>query len=142
MIEPSSESPVPGPDPNHWLQRFTPSEWLAAARNELGHAEVALSRRAYRPGVTHARRAAGMGLNAVLATRMGDTEAPWGRSYMDHIVAVADDAAVPDDVRAAARALRDTRPEAPALLQLGRADLSALVAARTIVDWAATTSAG
>ncbi len=60
---------MPGPDPAHWLHRLTAEEWLAAAETEIGHAEAALARRAARPGVTHARRAAGMAWNAVLTVR-------------------------------------------------------------------------
>ncbi|HVV49789.1 MAG TPA: hypothetical protein VHO06_09030, partial [Polyangia bacterium] len=91
---------MPGPDPAHWLHRLTPEEWLAAAATELGHAEAALTRRAFRPGVTHARRAAGMAWNAVLIRHPDDRA---GRSYMEHVVALAGDAGVPDEIRAAAQ---------------------------------------
>lgn len=121
---------MPGSDPQHWLHRFTPDEWLAAATTELGHAEQTLLRRSYRPGVTHARRAAGMALNALLAVRPNDG---WGRSYMDHVIALADDLAVPDLVRAAARTLRETPAAAPELVTLGKPDTRALEAARVVV---------
>lgn len=102
---------MPGPDPGHWLHRLTAAEWVAAAETELEHARVALERRATRPGITHARRAAGMAWNAVLV-RTPDDRA--GRSYMEHVAALANDAApVPDDVRAAARQLRDTPARPP-----------------------------
>ena len=67
---------MPGPDPAHWLHRLTAEEWLAAAATEIAHAEAALARRAFRPGVTHARRAAGMAWNAVL-TRHPDDLRHW-----------------------------------------------------------------
>jgi hypothetical protein len=126
---------MPGPDPGHWLHRLTASEWLAAADTELTHARAALERRATRPGVTHARRAAGMAWNAVL---IGAPDARAGRSYMDHVVALAADdaAAVPDDVRFAARVLRDTPARPPELIAIGKPDLSALDAAHTIVAYA------
>jgi HEPN domain-containing protein len=125
---------MPGPDSGHWLHRLTGPEWLAAADTELQHARAALERRAVRPGITHARRAAGMAWNAVLIDRPDERA---GRSYMDHVLALAADGApVPDDVRDAARRLRDTPPRPPELIAIGRPDLSALDAARAVVDYA------
>ena len=68
-------------DPDHWLFRLTPEEWLAAANNELARAEEALEGRRYRAGVTQSLRAAGMAWNAVLAA--ADDETGYGRSYRD-----------------------------------------------------------
>jgi hypothetical protein len=128
---------VPGSDPGHWLHRFDAAEWLAAAATELAHAEEKLSGRAVRPGITHARRAAGMAWNAVLVIAPDDR---YGRSYMEHVVALAqtpdDDASIPAGVRAAARLLRDTPSVPPQLITIGKPDLGALEAARTIVDFA------
>jgi HEPN domain-containing protein len=130
---------MPGPDPTHWLHRLRSAEWLAAADTELDQCAGALARRAFRPGVTHARRAAGMALNAVLVA----AEHPsWGRSYMEHVAALADDASMPDDVRAAARLLRETPAAAPDLVTLGKPDLRALEAARAIVEWARVATSG
>ena len=111
---------MPGPDPAHWLHRLTAEEWLAAAATEIAHAEAALARRAARPGVTHARRAAGMAWNAVL-TVYPDERA--GRSYMEHVVALSGDADLPDEIRAAAQSLRDTSAAPPELVTLGKPDL-------------------
>jgi hypothetical protein len=125
----------PPADPaTHWLHRLTPDQWLAAADTELCHGEQALARRAARPGVTHARRAAGMALNAVLALA---EDARFGRSYMDHLVALASDDRAPEAVRDAAQRLRATPPSAPTLITLGKPDLSALDPARRIVAYAA-----
>jgi hypothetical protein len=129
---------MPGPDPSHWLHRLTPAEWLAAADTELERAAEALARRAVRPGITHARRAAGMAWNAVLAAA---PDAPsedalvtrFGRSYMEHIAAVASATDAPAEVRAAAALLRDTPPAPPALITLGKPDVRALEAARAIL---------
>jgi hypothetical protein len=140
---------TPGPDPSHWLHRLTPAEWLAAADNELAHAAETLARRAVRPGVTHARRAAGMAWNAVLAAAPDPAAeealvARFGRSYMDHVAALASAVDVPDDVRAAAALLRDTPPAPPELVTLtapGHPDLRALDAARAIVACATVRSA-
>ena len=125
---------MPGPDPAHWLYRLTADEWLAAAATELDHCAEALARRAFRPGVTHARRAAGMAWNAVLVL----AEDPrFGRSYMEHVVALAKDSGAPDEVRAAAELLRDTPPLPPELITLGKPDLRVLEAARNVVAFAA-----
>jgi HEPN domain-containing protein len=128
---------VPGSDPGHWLHRLDAAEWLAAAATELAHAEEKLSRRSVRPGVTHARRAAGMAWNAVLVTAPDDR---YGRSYMDHVAALAqtpdDDASIPAGVRGAARLLRDTPAQPPELIALGKPDMSALDAAKAIVEFA------
>jgi hypothetical protein len=125
---------MPGPDPAHWLHRLTADEWLAAAATELDHCAETLARRAFRPGVTHARRAAGMAWNAVMVL----AEDPrFGRSYMEHVVALAKDAGAPDDVRAAAELLRDTPPLPPEVITLGKPDLRVLEAARTIAGYAA-----
>jgi hypothetical protein len=126
---------VAGADPSHWLFRLSPAEWLAAADTELEHCAQALARRAVRPGVTHARRAAGMALNAVLRGQ-DEPDPRYGRSYMEHVVALCDDEQAPADVRAAAQALRAMAPAPPALITLGKPDLRALEAARVVVGHA------
>ncbi len=128
---------MPGRDPGHWLHRLDAAEWLAAAGTELAHAEEKLSHRSVRPGVTHARRAAGMAWNAVLVIAPDER---YGRSYMEHVVALAqgpdDDPSIPATVRAAARLLRDMPAAPPQLITIGKPDLSALDAARAIVEFA------
>jgi HEPN domain-containing protein len=128
---------MPGSDPGHWLRRLDAGEWLAAAETELTHAQEKLSRRSVRPGVTHARRAAGMAWNAVLLKAPDER---YGRSYMDHVVALAqasdEDTSIPAGVRAAARLLRDMPAQPPQLVTLGKPDQSALAAAQTIVEFA------
>lgn len=128
---------MPGPDPAHWLHRLTAPEWLAAAANELANAEAAVARRASRPALAHTRRAAGMAWNAVLVDHPDERA---GRSYMDHVTALADDPGVPDEVRDAARTLRQSPGTPSALIPLGRPGRSpdeALVrAARAIFEHA------
>ena len=106
-----------------------------AATTELDHCAETLARRAFRPGVTHARRAAGMAWNAVLVLAEDPT---FGRSYMEHVVALAKDPGSPDDLRAAAELLRDTPPLPPDLVTLGKPDLRVLEAARKIIGFAST----
>ena len=128
---------MPGTDPNHWLFRFTSEEWLRAADNELRRAEEALGSKQHRPGVAGARRAAGMAWNAVLVTTPDDR---YGRSYMEHVVALADapddDPAIPTELRAAARLLRETPAAQPALITIGKPDMSTAEAAERIVEYA------
>ena len=127
---------MPGRDPTHWLHRLTSDEWLAAAETELRLGEEALGRRAVRPAVTHARRAAGMGLNAILTLT---EDARFGRSYMDHVVALAtlSDVDTPTEVRAAAQRLRDTPATPPTLITIGKPDTRLLEEARRITRYAA-----
>ncbi|HXU73987.1 MAG TPA: hypothetical protein VN947_31920 [Polyangia bacterium] len=121
---------MPGRDPSHWLHRLDAEEWLRAAENELGRAEEALLHKQQRPGVAGARRAAGMAWNAVL---VGQEEAAYGRSYMDHLKALAGDERAPEPVRTAARALVEA-PLATNVVPLGRGDTTMVAHARTIVE--------
>lgn len=120
----------------HWLWRLDAEAWLRAAHGELVACEAHISSR--RTAVTHARRAAGMALNAVL-TQLADGETRWGRSYLEHLQALVRGGAepLPASVRAAADKLLATSPMAPAgLVTLGRgphaAADEALAAAREI----------
>src|SRR5579862_6053298 len=106
---------MPGSDPDHWLHRLTADEWLRAADNELARAEQALAHKQQRAGVTQARRAAGMAWNAVLA--LGPDES-YGRSYMEHLAALAKESAAPEGVRRAAGELVHA-PLAAAVVTLG-----------------------
>lgn len=83
-------------DASHWLKKFTPEEWIRAAMGELHRAEQAYSARDARAGLAGARRAAGMGLNAALVCAPSEA---YGRSYIDHLRALARDTGVPEAVR-------------------------------------------
>lgn len=121
---------MPGRDPSHWLHRFDAGEWLRAADNELRRAEQALAHKQQRPGVAGARRAAGMAWNAVL---VGAEDEAYGRSYMDHLQALAGDERMPEALRAAARQLLEA-PLATNVIPLGRGDTRHADAARVIVE--------
>ena len=83
----------------HWLFRLSAQDWLAAADKEI---ELAAGQsRSRRKMLTHVRRGAGMALNGVLvaaemASVLSDEDAAtvWGRSYLDHLRALA--SRVPD----------------------------------------------
>lgn len=128
---------MPGTDPDHWLHRLSSEEWLRAAENELQRATEMLEKKQRRPGVTGARRAAGMAWNAVLCRALDEK---YGRSYMDHLQALRQDAAVPEPVRAAAEALVSA-PLATNVIPIGRGDTTLADAARTILDHARAFSA-
>ena len=124
---------LPPKDPDHWLHRFSPEEWLKSAVNELVEGVAALDARNQRGSVAHARRAAGMALNAVLVLRPNET---WGRSYMEHLRAFGADAATPEPERKAARSLLMAPLEGPRLVHIGgAADAGIPTAAKQIIEW-------
>jgi HEPN domain-containing protein len=123
---------MPGSDPDHWLHRLTADEWLQAAENELERASRALEQKQQRAGVTQARRAAGMAWNAVLAVALDES---YGRSYMEHLVALAKEQAVPEEVRVAAGALVSA-PLVAQVVTLGKGDTRLASAAKTILEHA------
>ncbi len=126
---------MPGRDPDHWLFRLTAEEWLSAARGELSASERALAARQQRTGVTLARRAAGMAWNAVLVESAD--ESGYGRSYMEHLSALARDPSAPAPVRSAAAELLAARLSTE-VVQLGRGDTSLAQRAAVIVAHAAS----
>jgi hypothetical protein len=123
---------MPGKDPSHWLHRLSADEWLQAADNELRRTRVALEQRQHRAGIAGARRAAGMAWNGVLVAQGAADDSPYGRSYMDHLRALAADAAESTPLRdAAARLLSE--PLESNLIPLGRGDTRAADAAEIVV---------
>lgn len=124
-----------GEDPDHWLYRLTAEQWLLAAENELRAAEQALAAKQQRAGVTYARRAAGMALNARLRIAAA---ASYGRSYMEHLQALAKDPdpAISQELRdAAARLL--AAPLTQQLVTLGpKGDTRPADFAARIVEYA------
>jgi hypothetical protein len=127
-------------DPGHWLYRFSPDEWLRAADHELVRAEHALAAKQQRAGVAGARRAAGMAWNAVLALADSPDDR-FGRSYMDHIAALAKDSSVDEHVRGAARQLLDA-PLQTNLVPLGKGDTHLADSVRLILAAARTRVTG
>ena len=89
-------------DETHWLFKLSPDEWIRAGQSDLRHAEEAYAANNPRAGLAGAKRAAGMALNGAL---IAEPDALWGRSYVDHLMALSRDAKVPERVRAACREL-------------------------------------
>lgn len=105
-----------------WLAKHSPREWIRAALAELRRAEESYAQQNVRAGLAGARRAAGMALNGALLV---EPQPAWGRSYVDHLLALSRDATVPDRVRGAAKILIDTplpQPGGLVMLRAGRTD--------------------
>lgn len=119
-------------DPGDWLRRLSPDEWIAAAMGELGRAEAAYARNDARAGVIGAKRAAGMALNGALLVEPNDG---WGRSYVQHVEAVAKDDGVPGAVREACAILLESKAPGSDLLGLRSkaGDARVLEAARDVM---------
>ncbi|MFO0602426.1 MAG: hypothetical protein U0324_04590 [Polyangiales bacterium] len=95
-----------GRDPDHWLFRYAPAEWVRASLNELAQARGAFDQRNARAGLAGCRRAAGVALNGVLA--LADAPDPaYGRTYVEHLAALSKDEGAPEAVREAARHLAE-----------------------------------
>ena len=97
-------------DESHWLFKLSPEEWIRAGLGEVRRAEQAYAQKNVRAGLAGAKRGAGMALNAALIVEPNDA---WGRSYVDHVAAVARDGAVPERVREAAKILHEAQPPQP-----------------------------
>jgi HEPN domain-containing protein len=120
-------------DESHWLLKLSPDEWIRAAMGELRRAEQAYAQKNTRAGLAGAKRAAGMALNGALIVEPDDA---WGRSYVDHVTALARDDRVPARVREACKILGETPlPGAGKLVTLrtSSADERVLEAARDVI---------
>jgi HEPN domain-containing protein len=119
-------------DPNDWLRRYSPDEWIRAALGELRRAAEAYGRGDARGGSVGLKRAAGMALNAALLVEPNEG---WGRTYVEHLGALSVDERVPEAVRAACRAVLDAKPPASGIVSLRtpRAHERELDAARDVI---------
>jgi hypothetical protein len=119
-------------DPNHWLFRLSPDEWIRAALGELRRAEEAFRMRNARAGIAGCKRAAGMALNGALIVEPNEA---WGRSYVEHVEALAADDAAPESVRRASRLVVDAKPPGGGLLTLrtSTSDERVLEATRDVI---------
>lgn len=121
-------------DEAHWLNKLSPEEWIRAAMGELRRAQDAYARRNGRAGLAGARRAAGMALNGALILEPNEA---WGRSYMDHLLALKGDPskAVPPRLREACAILLETPLPGGELVALrtSSADENVIEAARDVI---------
>ena len=119
-------------DPSDWLRRYSPDEWIRAALAELSRAELAWARGDARSGAAGVKRAAGMALNAALIV---EPEPSWGRTYVEHVQALAGDARVPQAVRDACRAVLEAKAPSGDVVHLRtpRAHVAVIEAAKDVV---------
>jgi HEPN domain-containing protein len=119
-------------DPSDWLRRLSPDEWIRAGLGELRRAEESYGRGDARAGTVGVKRAAGMALNAVLLVEPKES---WGRTYVDHVGALATDQNVPEAVRAACRTLLDAAGPSAGVVSLRtpRTEERVLEAARDVI---------
>jgi HEPN domain-containing protein len=119
-------------DPDDWLRRFSPAEWIRAAMGELRRATAAYERGDVRGGAAGLKRAAGMALNGALLVEPNES---WGRTYVEHVAALASDASVPEAVRSACRAVLEARGPSSDIVSLrtARGHERELEAARDVV---------
>jgi len=119
-------------DPQHWLFKFSPDEWIAASLREARSAEAAFKMHNARAGLAGAKRAAGMALNAALIL---EPDVSWGRSYVDHLMALGRDGGVPEAVREACRVLLESPAPGGQVVKLRtvRSDEKAMEAARDVM---------
>jgi HEPN domain-containing protein len=119
-------------DPADWLRKLSPDEWIRAGLGELKRAEQAYTAGNARGGAAGVKRAAGMALNAALIV---EPDEAWGRSYVEHLKALAKDARVPEGVRTACRTVLEAK--APAgevvVLRTPRAHEGVLEAAHDVI---------
>jgi hypothetical protein len=119
-------------DPKHWLLRLSPDEWIRAGLGELARAEKAWQQGSSRAGAAGLKRAAGMALNGALIV---EPEAAWGRTYVEHLEALARDPRAPEAVRTACeRVLRtEFRSGDVVSIRTPRAHVAAIDAARDVI---------
>lgn len=94
-------------DTAHWLFKLSPDEWINAALGEFKRAEEAYKRKDIRGGLAGCKRAAGMALNGVLILHPNEG---WGRTYVEHVEALAVDASAPEAVRNSAKTIVEAMP--------------------------------
>ena len=119
-------------DESHWLFKLTPDEWIRAGLSDLQRAEGAYEANNPRAGLAGAKRAAGMALNGALIVEPDEL---WGRSYVDHLMALSRDAKVSERVREACRELTEATMPGHELVTLRTSSQEARVleAARDVI---------
>ncbi len=119
-------------DAESWLTRYSAQGWIERALQELTLARQSFDRRMAGAAAAALKRAAGMALNGAL--RVVPRE-DWGRSYVEHLRALASDGTVPAAVAEAAGLLLDFTPHPGnvVLLRSPAQDERLLEAARTVM---------
>ncbi len=123
---------VQGKRDDTWLTRYSAQGWIERSLQELALARQSFAERNSAAAAAALKRAAGMALNGAL--RVVPRE-EWGRSYVQHLQALAQDESVPLAVADSARALLEFAPQPGnvVLLRSPAHDERLLEAARTVM---------
>jgi hypothetical protein len=119
-------------DPGDWLRKLSPDEWIRAGLGELRRAESAYDRGDLRAGAAGVKRAAGMALNGVLLV---EPDASWGRTYLEHLAALAKDQGQAEAVRSACQQVLESAPPGGDVVSLRtpRSHLHVIEAAKDVI---------
>ena len=117
-------------DEKHWLFKLSPDEWIRAGQSDLKRAEDAYAANDARAGLAGAKRAAGMALNGALIVAPDDL---WGRSFVDHLMALSRDMRAPERVREACRELTQSTNPGLVTLRTNGTQERVLEAARDVI---------
>ena len=98
-----------------WLLHYSAQGWIERALRELAVAEQAFAERQPPAAAAAMKRAAGMALNGALRVVPRDD---WGRSYVDHLKALAVDTSLPKSVSEAADDILQFTPQPGTLVFL------------------------
>lgn len=118
-------------DDRSWLTRLDALGWVRAGLSEVGRVAASPDPRAV---VAGCKRAAGMALNGYLLLEF---EAAWGRSYVEHLRAAAEDLRLPEPVRARAKRIVEAEPPQATLVQIRspRATGELVEATKDVIAW-------
>jgi hypothetical protein len=119
-------------DATAFLSRYSAQGWIERSLRELALAEQAFAERQPATAAAAMKRAAGMALNGALRAV---PRADWGRSYVDHLKAIAVDDSLPKAVSEAANSILQFAPQPGTfvLLRSPRRDDQLLEATRTVM---------
>jgi len=98
-----------------WLERHSAQGWIELGLRELAVVEQAFAERQPPAAAAAMKRAAGMALNGALCVVPRED---WGRSYVDHLQAVATDQSLPREVSESAKIILEFTPQAGTLVFL------------------------
>ncbi len=94
-------------DSRAWLSQYSAQGWIERSLKELAVAKQAFAERQPPAAAAALKRAAGMALNGALCAVPRDD---WGRSYVDHLRAVAADGSLPRAIAEAASEILEFTP--------------------------------
>ena len=98
-----------------WLLRYSAQGWIDRSLRELALAEQAFAEHQPPAAAAAMKRAAGMALNGALRVV---PRLDWGRSYVDHLKALTEDASLPKAVSEAASTILQFTPQPGTLVFL------------------------